>query len=130
MEKDFDTWNSQKKILHKKDEKVFYHEREIWWCSLGVNVGYEQDGTGKRFDRPVVVVRGFSPHACIIVPLTGKKKEGKYYMYLGKIEGRDATAVLSQIKNIDPRRLLKKMGMLPDDEFEKLKDKLKNLLFR
>jgi len=128
-EKEFDTWNLQKKVLHKKDEKIFYHEREIWWCSLGVNVGFEQDGTGKRFDRPVVVIRGFSAHSCVIVPLTGRKKIGKYYLYLGKIEERDASAVLSQVKNIDPRRLLKKMGMLSEEEFVHLNESLKKLLF-
>lgn len=129
MEKDFDNWNIEKKVLHEKSATIFYHEREIWWCSLGVNVGFEQDGTGKQYDRPVIVVRGFSPHSCIIVPLTGKKKEGKYYCYLGKIEEREATAILSQVKNIDTRRLLRKIGALPEPKFTDLMGKLQKLLF-
>ena len=60
MEKDFDRWNINKKRLHSQNVLHFYHEREIWWCSLGVNIGFEQDGTGKNFDRPVIVVRGFN----------------------------------------------------------------------
>src|SRR3989344_4148998 len=129
MEKDFDNWNTEKKVLHGKGMAVFYHEREIWWCSLGVNVGYEQDGTGKQYDRPVIIIRGFSPHSCIIVPPTGKKKEGKYYHYLGAIEGRDATAVLPQVKNIDTRRLLRKIGTLPEEQFVILVGNLQKLLF-
>ena len=43
MKKDFDSWNEKKKILNNNDVS-FYHEREVWWCSLGVNVGYEQNG--------------------------------------------------------------------------------------
>ena len=129
MKKDFDSWNTEKKILDEKSEKIFYHEREIWWCSLGLNVGYEQDGTGKRYDRPVIIVWGFSPQSCIVVPLTGCKKEGKYYFYLGAVEERDATAILSQIKNIDTRRLLKKIGMVPEKQFLELTEKLQGLLF-
>ncbi|MBU2219125.1 hypothetical protein KKG15_01365 [Patescibacteria group bacterium] len=41
-EKDFDAWNIQKKKIHSRDEKILFHEREIWWCSLGVNIGFEQ----------------------------------------------------------------------------------------
>ena len=55
MEKDFDTWNENKKKIHAKMSAVFYHEREVWWCALGVNVGYEQDGSGPEYYRPVLV---------------------------------------------------------------------------
>ncbi|MFH1170496.1 MAG: hypothetical protein V1704_02965 [Candidatus Vogelbacteria bacterium] len=45
MKKDFDQWNERKKGLHNRDRVPFYHEREIWWCALGVNIGSEQDGS-------------------------------------------------------------------------------------
>ena len=38
--KDFDRWNEQKKKLHDGEREVLFHEREIWWCSLGVNIGF------------------------------------------------------------------------------------------
>ena len=60
MQKDFDKWNLEKKSIHSNQEFPFYNEREIWWCSLGVNVGFEQDGTGQKFDRPVLVIKGFN----------------------------------------------------------------------
>ena len=44
MEKDFDKWNESKKVIHHNNEDKFYHEREVWWCSLGINIGFEQDG--------------------------------------------------------------------------------------
>ncbi len=56
--KDFDTWNNLKKGVNAGKGKL-YKERDIWWCSLGVNVGFEQDGTGNSYERPVVVLRGF-----------------------------------------------------------------------
>ena len=60
--KDFDNWNIKKKNIHAQKSGPFCHSREVWRCSLGVNVGDEQDGTGECFDRPVVVIRGFNEH--------------------------------------------------------------------
>ncbi len=36
MQKDFDAWNKRKKEINE-EEPNFYYEREIRWCSLGVN---------------------------------------------------------------------------------------------
>lgn len=129
MQKDFDKWNIEKKAIHSQKSDVFYHEREIWWCSLGVNIGSEQDGTGKNYDRPIVIVKGFNREVFFAVALTGKKKQGKYYLYLGKIEERDASAILSQTRLIDAKRLVRKIGMLEEELFLKLKNALKALLF-
>ncbi len=126
--KDFDKWNNKKKEVNQKD-RVFYHEREVWWCSLGVNVGNEQDGTGTNFDRPVVIIKGFNSEIFLALPLTGKKKQGKYYFYLGQISGREATAVLSQIRLVDTKRLVRKITTLDDSIFLKLKNALKAVIF-
>jgi len=115
--------------VHNSSSAPFFHEREVWWCSLGVNVGSEQDGTGKNYDRPVVVIRGFNKDIFFGVALTGRKKQGKYYFYLGNIEGRDASAVLSQVRLIDARRLVRKSLTLNEDLFEKLKASLQQTLF-
>jgi len=60
MQKDFDKWNEKKKFINKQELAKFCHSREIWWCSIGTNIGFEQDGTGKNFDRPILVIRGFN----------------------------------------------------------------------
>ena len=39
--KDFDTWNALKKHIDRKRFLAFVHAREVWWCSLGLNVGTE-----------------------------------------------------------------------------------------
>jgi hypothetical protein len=44
MKKDFDGWNEKKKDTNEKIGP-FCHERELWWCTLGVNIGFEQDGS-------------------------------------------------------------------------------------
>ena len=127
--KDFDRWNSEKKAIHKAPGAKFCYPREVWWCALGVNVGFEQDGTGRNFDRPVAVIRGFNERLFFAVALTGKRKEGKYYFPLGMISGREASAVLSQVRLIDAKRLVRKMETLDEKVFGELKNALQRALF-
>lgn len=129
MLKDFDGWNGKKKEVDQKKDAPFFHEREVWWCSLGINIGSEQDGTGANYDRPVVVIRGFNKDIFFGVALTGKKKLGKYYLPLGTIEGREASAVLSQVRLIDSKRLIRKVLTLDEDVFAKLKTAVQKVLF-
>jgi len=63
------------------------------------------------------------------VALTGKKKEGKYYFYIGKVLERDATAVLSQLRLIDTKRLIKKINTLDSKIFDRLKEALRKTIF-
>lgn len=119
--KDFDTWNQEKKLIDAGKPKVFFHTREVWWCKLGINIGFEQDGKNSQFSRPVVILKTYSINAALVVPLTSKDKKGTYYFDLGKIGGRDAKAVLSQIRFIDKRRLMKKLDVVNKETFEKLR---------
>jgi mRNA interferase MazF len=130
MQKDFDKWNGQKKDLNERSDFPFYHEREIWWCALGVNVGFEQDGTGKSFDRPVVIIRGFSQQTFFAVALTGRKRTGRFHFPIGLVEEREASALLSQVRVIDTKRLLRKVGTLDEDTFQDLVRALQTTLFR
>ncbi|MEX0934823.1 MAG: type II toxin-antitoxin system PemK/MazF family toxin [Candidatus Paceibacterota bacterium] len=129
-EKKFDEWNEIKKGLDKKKETPFYHEREIWWCSIGVNIGVEIDAKGEEYRRPVVVLKGFNKESFLGVALTGRKRTGKYYVYLGKVEDRKTSANLSQIKLIDTKRLVRKITMLEEDMFNELLERVKEIISR
>ena len=129
MKKDFDKWNGKKKQIQSESSAPFCHTREVWWCSLGVNVGFEQDGTGEHFDRPVVVIRGFNEKIFLGVALTGRKRSGTFYFPVGRIEDREASAILSQVRLIDTKRLVRKITTLDEAVFKELKEKLKKTLF-
>jgi mRNA interferase MazF len=109
MEKDFDAWNAKKKAIDSDLPRIFCHSREVWWCSLGINVGFEQDGNGRNFDRPVVVIKSFSRDLFWAVALTSKIKEGTFYLPIGLIGGVEAVAILSQIRIVDTKRLVRKL---------------------
>jgi len=126
MEKNFDKWNTVKKKTNYERAR-FYTVREIWWCRLGVNVGTEQDGSGESFLRPVVIVRSFGSETCVVVPLTASRRQHPLRIPVGKVQQQDATALLSQIRVIDTRRLVEKVGFLNKDTFTELRKAVRRL---
>ncbi len=127
MQKDFDKWNKRKKEINE-EESNFYHQREIRWCSLGVNVGFEQDGTSKNYRRPVLIIKGFSRHVCLVVPLTTSQKKNPYHFSIGIIEGSESFAILSQIRLIDAKRLHDRLAILNKEKFEEIRKAIRNLI--
>lgn len=133
MKKDFQNWQTQKEKLNEKGNRLFFHVREIWYCSLGSNVGFETDGKGEDFLKPVVIVRKFNNEIFWAVPLTKSKKpipkkSEKYYFAFSFIDGVNSLAVLSQLRLIDASRLTRHVGEIKESEFEELTKKLKALL--
>jgi mRNA interferase MazF len=128
-QKDFDSWNIKKKKINKEDTYLpFYHKREIRWCRIGLNIGFEQDGTGVEFSRPVLILKGFSRNVCLVVPLTTSTKKNKYHISIGDIDGKEASVILSQIRLIDTRRLDQHIEFLNKDKFEIIRKAIKDLI--
>lgn len=128
MKKDFDGWNEEKKAINVLDYKPLYHEREIRWCRLGVNVGFEQDGTGAGRGRPVLVLKAFSRSVCLIIPLTTSIKQNPYHVSVGDVAGRPAFAIISQLRLIDTKRLDPKIQVLEKHVFETIRKAVKDML--
>lgn len=128
MNKDFDAWNGQKKSIDSRTQRIHYHEREVWWCWLGLNVGFEQDGVGADYRRPVVILRGLGAQTCLVVPLTTSAREHALRPSVGKVAGIEARALISQLRVIDVRRLNQKIEYLPQSVFDILKKHVKDLI--
>lgn len=124
MAKDFDRWNEIKKRTDGEEPRL-YTVREIWWCRLGVNVGSEQDGSGTSFLRPVVIVRAFGANTCLVVPLTASERKHRLRVPVGKVKDKNASALISQLRVIDTRRLVEKIGFLGKDEFADIRKAVK-----
>ena len=126
--KNFEDWNRLKIEINKSPADFFFHEREIFFAHLGVNVGFEQDGKGSNFERPVVILKKFNAHCCLVVPLTSQKIEGKYYFpFQIPSEDKPSYAILSQIRLLDRRRLINKIGMLETETFKTLKKAIREV---
>lgn len=115
----FVSWTKLKIKIHVCErEPVYFREKEIWWASLGANIGYEQDGKNEEFERPILVLKKFNKDILWMLPLTrAKKLNNKYYFQLEQ-GGEDSFVVLSQIRLVSSKRLSRKMRMIKDDEFE------------
>jgi len=126
MSKDFKAWFSLKDKLNNntKGENILFHEREIWWCAFGTNIGNEQDGKGDRYARPVVIIKKHNMTTCLVAPLTKGGNNSEYYYHIGEIDGSNARINLSQIRLIDRKRLLGKLTMLNKQKFDELVRKL------
>jgi mRNA-degrading endonuclease toxin of MazEF toxin-antitoxin module len=128
MKKDFDSWNYNKKEINGKENGLFCHERDVWWCSLGVNVGDELDGTGNVYQRPVLVVKRLSNKTCLIVPLTSSKHIHKMRVPIGFVDKESASAIVSQIRVIDTKRLLVKICYIEMGSFDLVRKTIKDML--
>ena len=127
MEKDFIGWHAVKEELHDARVAPSFQEREVWWCSVGVNIGHETDGKSRFYNRPVLVVRKFNRHIFFGVPLTTRIKENAYYHPI-EFKGRSQCVMLSQLRLWDSRRLTDKMGQLSKGQFRGVRESLRELL--
>lgn len=125
---EFIEWTKLKIRIHSlKQREVYFKEKQIWWCSLGVNVGFEQDGKHESFERPVLVLKKFSPNILWIVPLTRIGKISRYYFQLEQ-GGEDSFVILSQLRVVSSKRLLRKMRTIHDYEFKEIKKRIRKFL--
>lgn len=125
--KDFDRWNIQKKITDSAENKKTFHEKEIWFIKVGENIGFEQNGKGEEFLRPVIVYKKFSKNVFLGIPLTKTTKESKFYGSFD-FKGQKSNAILSQIRLFDSKRLKYKIGKMSVGDFERVKRKLIELI--
>jgi mRNA interferase MazF len=128
MNKDFDKWNKKKKEIHFASSNLPYLERDIWWCSLGINIGFEEDGNLETAERPVIIFRGFSKELCWVIPLTTSIKKNRFYVRVGIVDRKEASAMITQMRPIDTKRLINKIGLLDWDNFIKIEKAVKNLI--
>lgn len=127
MNKDFDNWGVQKHKIHGVQTRPMFKEREVWWCSLGVNVGDEEDGKGECFVRPVLVFRKFNHSILIAIPLSTKLKENRFYHRIS-FKQKEQSVLISQMRVIDAKRFRDKMGEITSNEMEKLKAVIREIV--
>jgi mRNA-degrading endonuclease toxin of MazEF toxin-antitoxin module len=128
MAKDFNNWNIEKQNLERnKRSELIFHAREIWWCSIGVNLGDEQDGKNRLYERPVLVLRKFNNKVAWILPMTTKNKIGDYYYQL-EHDGNVSSVILSQLKLVSVKRFRRLIRQISQYQFALIQDKVINLI--
>ena len=91
-----------------------------------MNIGTEMDGKNDYFERPVLIIKKVNQYQFLGVPLTSKNKNGYFYVKLNYSDGENSgNANLAQIKFFSSKRLLRKIGMVKEKDFENLKEEFK-----
>jgi hypothetical protein len=129
MERPYQAWHDQKTDIETHGARPYFYERQIWFCRLGANVGFEQDGRGAFFLRPVLFLKKFSRNTFWGVPLSTVCKGPPSYLFSFSFR-KDMTsyALLSQLRLLDAKRLNYLSGKMTNKDFDVLKAKLRRLL--
>ncbi|MDQ7045257.1 MAG: type II toxin-antitoxin system PemK/MazF family toxin [Sulfurimonas sp.] len=128
---DFNDWNEIKKLTDSDEIVRNFKEREIFYLKMGKNIGFEQNGKGKNFVRPVIILKKFNRNMFFGVPLSTQEKEGNFYFSFEFTKNEKIyrnIALLSQMKLYSSNRLLNKIGMISKSDFIEIKQKLKSLI--
>ena len=126
-QKDFNSWNEAKKKIESSNlsAPIYIREREVWWTSVGLNVGVEIDGKNELFERPVLVFRKLNATQFYGLPLTSKDKVGDFYrlVHYGKGSGM---VCLSQLRVFSIKRVFRKIDTISKKEFKEIKNVMIN----
>ena len=123
----FNRWNSKKQSLDILKKSILFQERDILFISMGKNIGYEQDGKGEDFLRPVLVYKKFNKEQFLGFALTSKKKSGKFYQEISH-NNRISYVILSQLKTYSAKRVKYRSGKIDTNHLKKVHKKFIDLV--
>ena len=126
-QKDFQKWHKYKEQIDNAPKRIFFHEREVWWCSIGVNVGFEEDGKGEYFARPIIIFKKFNNEVFWGMPISTKIKKGKFYAPIDLEDKMPRVAIISQLRLIDGKRLIDKIGTITNENYQLIQKAAINL---
>jgi len=130
MQNDFDKWNEIKKKIDAEINLPDYFPKagEVWMCSVGKNIGFEQNGSGDNFSRPVLVIKKFNNQMFWVLSLSTKQKKFDFYYNFIDLNKKKVAVILAQLKLVSVKRLKRKLYEIKHKDFEEIKAKLKNFL--
>jgi len=128
MTKNYSSWHKLKTRIENQHRGKLFHEREIWWCSLGANIGFEQDGKNKNYERPVLVIRKFNKGMLWGLPLTSIEKHNKFHYFLKLKNKMPSWIILSQLRVLSSKRLIRRIVRINENTFYEIEKKTIELL--
>ena len=105
----------------------YVRTKEVWWCSLGINIGFEQDGKHELFERPILVIRKLSRDVVLVVPLSSKIKNNKYCVNFVHND-QVFSALISQVRLISTKRLNRKIYEMDGALFNEICEAFRKLI--
>jgi mRNA interferase MazF len=124
---DYNSWNLVKQNIEKSNNTPHYfpQEGEVWMASVGKNIGFEQNGSGSNFSRPIAVIKKFNNQMFWCVPLSTKQKQFNFYYNFVDPNKQSVSAILAQMKLVSVKRLQRKLYEISPETFKEIKEKLR-----
>lgn len=119
MKKFFEWILLKEKLDSTTSTAPFVSEGDIWWISLGENIGQEMGGRNEFFSRPAIIFKKLAKNLYLIVPLTTQEHIGNWF-HSFVANGRIQYACLHQVRVIDHRRLRARLGKMGTNDFLEL----------
>ena len=93
----FNNWNVKKQEIHfsERTNDVYFKERQIWWCSVGQNIGSESYGKGEDFRRPILIYKKLSADLLYQIRVFNKKR---FQRKIGELDGKDFLRVKQKLE--------------------------------
>lgn len=138
--KDFDGWNEYKKNLEQQkpvtyessSKKYFHKPGEVWFCSIGINLGVEYCGKNQHYERPILILKKIG-RRIICIPLTSRKPpNSNFYIDLSyRIKGKaiESYALIYEVKTIDAVRLQRRLKRISDKKLNHVKEKIRKNIY-
>ena len=124
----YDQWNTIRKRIGGSNHKPpYFKEGDIWWVSVGYNIGHEVYGKGPNFVRPVLVLRKFNRYTFVGVPLSSRLKNNPYYIEIRDGDKR-VSALISQLRVFSSQRMNNKHSEIDKDDFQKVSQSIIEVL--
>ncbi len=127
MQKDFDNWNTKKKVVEKRMKPQYIHDGEVWMSYVGVNIGTEASGVGVEFMRPVAIIKRVRFEQVWCVPFSTKEIMDYVPVDFMYKENKNWANIL-QLKTIDTGRLAYLIGNLSENDLSLIKQKIHDTL--
>ena len=97
-------------------------------CTLGRNLGREQNGGSQDFSRPVLVIKKFNNEIFWVVPLSTKQKPLDFYFNYNDPSGAPVAAVLAQLRLVSINRFRRDIYVLPATLLREVRARLRTFL--
>ena len=127
MGRKYDEWNTQKKRIEQNAKQQIFNTGQVWWCSVGINIGREEDGKNALFERPVLIFRKFGPETFLGLPLSTSYKTGLFYADFN-LNNRISSVLLSQARILSQYRLLRNMGRASATDMKRIRQAYQALI--
>ncbi len=114
--KDYETWMKKKTEIEAQNRILSFQKREIWWCSLGLNIGTEVDGKNEKFERPVLILKLYNKSSLLVLPLTTKKHLDEFHLNI-HVKQKVFRLKLAQARVVSSKRLLRYVDTVSEVTF-------------